>query len=63
MGLFPTHFDRRFVKIIKNVTVFVVPILGPILGPILLFWVLSWGHASSFREDKAMPQAILFKEI
>ena len=45
MRLFPTHFDRRFVKNIKNITVFLVPILGPILGPILLFGVLSWGHA------------------
>ena len=30
MRVFPTHFNERFVKHIKNITVFWVPILGPI---------------------------------
>jgi len=29
MEVFPTHFDRTFVKIIKHITGFGVPILGP----------------------------------
>ena len=33
MGLFPTHFDRRFSKIIKHITILLVPIFGPYFGP------------------------------
>ena len=35
MEVFPAHLYRKFVKIIKIVTVFGFPILGPISGPIL----------------------------
>ena len=35
MEVFPAHLDRKFVKIIKIITVFGFPILGPILGPIV----------------------------
>ena len=35
MEVFPAHLDRKFVKIIKSITVFGFPILGPILGPIV----------------------------
>jgi hypothetical protein len=38
MEVFPTHLNDRFVKIIKNITVLGVPILGPILGPIFPLW-------------------------
>ena len=41
MEVFPAHLDRKFVKIIKIITVFGFPILGPILGPIFPLWALS----------------------
>ena len=35
MEVFPAHLYRKFVKIIKSITIFGFPILGPILGPIV----------------------------
>ena len=43
MGLFPTHFDRRFEKIIKRITVFLAPILGPYFGPLFGCPILHCG--------------------
>ena len=35
MEVLPAHLDRKFVKIIKTITIFGFPMLGPISGPIL----------------------------
>ena len=51
MRLFPTHFDRRFVKIIKNITICLVPILGPISGPIFPLWAALFCSVGPVRSD------------
>ena len=43
MRVFPTHLSSRFEKIIKNITTFLVPILGPIWLPYFPLWAPLFG--------------------
>ena len=45
MEVFPAHLDRKFVKIIKIITICGFPILGPIFGPL---WALFSAVFPSF---------------
>ena len=62
MEVFPAHLDRRFVKIIKIITVFGFPILGPILesivGPIGPHCGV-WGRKMGRNHDGEVPRARL----
>ena len=61
MEVFPTHLDRKFVKIIKIITVFGFPILGPILA---LFWALFalWGHVELTRHFQMCVPMCLYRK-
>ena len=48
MEAFPAHVDRKFVKIIKIITVFGFPILGPISGPIFPLWAALFSLCGLF---------------
>jgi len=61
MGLFPTHFDRKFVKIIKNITIFLAPYFGPYFPFVGLTYLsrATPGHESGMlveRDKLPTPQ-------